>query len=84
MKCYSAIKKENIWVRSNEVEETQAYYTECRKSEREKPIQYIKTYVWNLERDTDVKKGLLDYLVESEDETIRENSIETCILPYVK
>ena len=35
-------------------------------------------------RDTDAKNRLLDYLVESEDETIRENSIETCILPYVK
>ena len=34
-------KKEHIWVSSNEVDETGAYYTEWSKSERETPIQYI-------------------------------------------
>ena len=43
-------KKECIWVSSNEVYETGAYYTEWSKSERETPIQYINAYIWNLER----------------------------------
>ena len=43
-------KKECIWVSSNEVDETGAYYTEWSKSERDTLIQYINAYVWNLER----------------------------------
>ena len=43
-------KKECIWVSSNEVGETGAYYIEWSKSERETPTQYINTYIWNLER----------------------------------
>ena len=44
-------KKECIWVSSNEVDETGAYYyTEWSKPERKTPIQYINTYIWNLER----------------------------------
>ena len=43
-------KKVHIWVSSNEVDETGVYYTEWSKSERETPIQYINTYMWNLER----------------------------------
>jgi len=35
-------------------------------------------------RDTDVKNRLLDSVAEGEGEMIWENSIETCILPYVK
>ena len=35
-------------------------------------------------RDTDIKNRLLDSAGEGEGEMIRENSIETCILPYVK
>ena len=35
-------------------------------------------------RDTDVKNRLLDSVGEGEGGTIWENSIETCILPYVK
>ena len=35
-------------------------------------------------RDTDVKNRLLDSVGEGEGEMIWENSIETCILPYVK
>ena len=33
-------EKEHIWVRSNKVDETGAYYTEWSKSERKTPIQY--------------------------------------------
>ena len=35
-------------------------------------------------RDTDVKNRLLDSVGKSEGEMIWENSIDTCILPYVK
>ena len=35
-------KKEYIWVSSNEVDETGAYFTEWSKSERERQILYIK------------------------------------------
>ena len=35
-------------------------------------------------RDTDVKNRLLDSVGEGEGGVIGENSIETCILPYVK
>jgi len=43
-------KKERIWVSSNEVDVSGAYYTEWSKSERETPIQYINAYIWNLEK----------------------------------
>ena len=36
------------------------------------------------ERDTAVKNSLLDSVGEREGRIIRENSIETCILSYVK
>ena len=36
------------------------------------------------ERDTDVKNRLLDSVGEGEGGMISENSIETCILSYVK
>ena len=42
--------KECIWISSNEVDETGAYYTEQNKSERKTPIQYTNAYIWNLER----------------------------------
>ena len=35
-------------------------------------------------RDTDIKNRLLDSVGEGEGEMIRENSIETCIVSYVK
>ena len=35
-------------------------------------------------RDTDVKNRLLDYVGEGEGGLIWENSIETCVLLYVK
>ena len=89
-------KKEHIWVSSSEVNETGAYYTEWSKSERERQMPYINTYIWNLERwcqlsykqgskgDTDVKNRLLDSVEKGEGGMIWENSIETCTLPYAK
>ena len=38
----------------------------------------------NNKRDTDINYRLLDSMREGEGEMIWENSIETCILPYVK
>ena len=88
-----AIKKEYIWVSSNEVDETGAYYIDWSKSERETPIQYTNAYIWDLDRrkwqscmkdskrDTDVKNKLLDYVGEGEGGIIWKNSIETCTLP---
>ena len=50
MEYYSYLK-ECIWISSNEVDETGAYYTEWSKSEWKTPIQYIiNAYIWNLER----------------------------------
>ena len=43
-------KKDYIWLSSNEVDETGAYYTEWSQSERETPIQYTNAYIWNLGR----------------------------------
>ena len=40
--------------------------------------------MWDSKRDTDLKNSLLDFLGEGEGGMILENSIETCILPYVK
>ena len=40
MEYYSAIKKKYIWISSNEVDETGAYYTEWSQPERKTPIQY--------------------------------------------
>ena len=42
--------KEHIWISSNEMDESRAYYTEWNKSEREKQILYISVYMWNLEK----------------------------------
>ena len=35
-------------------------------------------------RDTEIKNRLLDSVGEGEGGVIRENSVEICILPYVK
>ena len=40
--------------------------------------------MWDSKRDTDVKNSLLDSIGEGEGGMIWENSIETCILSYVK
>ena len=46
----SQLLKKCIFIRSNEVDGTGAYYTEWSQSEWKTPIQYINTYIWNLER----------------------------------
>ena len=46
MEYYTAIKK-YIWISSNEVDETGAYYTEWSKPERKTPIQYSMTFFLN-------------------------------------
>ena len=65
-------QKEQIWVHCSEVDEPRACYTEWSKSEREKQIQDINAYIWNLEKwywwtyfqgrngDTDVVNGPVD------------------------
>ena len=40
--------------------------------------------MWDSKRDTDANNRLLDSIGEGEGGMIWENSIETCILPYVK
>ena len=87
-------KSEHIWVSSNEVDEPGAYYTEWSKSERERQILYINTYIWNLERwyrwsymqgsKGNIKNRVLGSVGEGEDGVIWENGTETCVLPYVK
>ena len=54
------------------MDEHRTYYIEWRKSEREKQISHINTYIWNLERwygwtysqgsdgDTDINNRLMD------------------------
>ena len=88
-------KKECIWVSVNKVDEPRAYYTKWSKSERERQILYINTYIWNIERqyqrsymqgskaDADINNRLLDS-VGGEGGMIWENSIESDMLPYVK
>ena len=40
--------------------------------------------MWDSKRDTDIQKSLLDSVGEGKGGMIWENSIETCILLYVK
>ena len=89
-------KKEWIWVRSIEMDEPKAYYTEWSKSEREKQISYTNTYIWNLEkrywwtylhgsnRDVDMENGLVVTVGEGEGGLNWYSSIKTYTLPYVK
>ena len=76
------------------MDELTAYFTEWSKSERERQIPYINSYVWNLEKwypwyyvqggkDTDGKNRLLDSVGEGEGGVIWKNSIETNALGYV-
>ena len=88
-------KKEHIWASPNE-DEPRAYCPGWSKSEKEKQILHINTYIWNLERwyqwsymqgskgDADVKNRLSDSAGKGEAGMIWENSIEMCMLPYVK
>ena len=96
MEYYLALKKECIWVSSNEVDEPRAYYTKWSKSERERYILYTNTYIQNLEKwywriyfqgsngVTEVENRLLDTVGEKEGGIIWENNIKTYTLPYVK
>ena len=88
-------KTECIWVSSNEVDETRAYYTEWSKSEREKNIYqsihmesrgwYWPTYLQGSSGDTDIENRLTDSgRGEEESETEGETSMEAYTLPYVK
>ena len=43
-------KKERNWVIYRVVERPRECHTERSKSEREKQISYINTYMWNLEK----------------------------------
>ena len=40
--------------------------------------------MWDSKRDTDVQNSLLDSVGESTGEMIWENSVETCLLSYVR
>ena len=89
-------KKECIWVSSNEVDEPRACYTEWSKSEREKQISYINTYIWNLEKwdwwtylqgsNGDVENRLMDKGrgEEGEGEMNGESSMKAYTQPHVK
>ena len=44
-------EKEWIWVSWIEVDDPRACYTEWSKSEREKQISHMSTYIWNLEKN---------------------------------
>ena len=95
MEYYSAIKKNTFesvlmrWLKLEPIIQSEV-------SQKEKHIQYINTYIWNLERwewwpymrdrkrDTDVKNRIWGPVGEGKDRMIWENSIETCVLPYVK
>ena len=48
--------KEHIWISTNEVDETGAYYTEWSNSERKTPIQFINTKQ-QLELDMEQQTG---------------------------
>ena len=84
-------KKEHIWVSSEEVDEPRACYTEWNKSEREKQVLYINTYILNLERwywgtysqsnneDADIENRLMDkgWRKEKEGEMNGEGRMES-------
>ena len=96
MDYYSAIKRNAFGVSSTKEDEPRVYYTELRKSEREKQILYTNTYIWNLERwcwwtysqgsnsDADIVNRLVDTGGwEGEGGTSGESSMETYILPHM-
>ena len=91
MHTYSGIllsyKKGHMWISSNDMDE----HTEWGKSEREKQISYINTYIWNLERwywgtylqdskgDADIENRLLNTEGEGKGGINWESSTETYI-----
>ena len=88
MEYYSALKKDQTWIRSNEVDETRVYYTEWSKSERKINTVYtwnLKRYYWQSylqgsRRDT----IFLDTVGEGDSGMRWENNTETYTLEYVK
>ena len=65
MEYYSAMKKEQNWVIGSEVDAARARHTQCSKSEREKEIWYINTYIWNLKK----KEGIGEAICRAGTET---------------
>ena len=49
MEYYSVIKRKRIWVSSNEVDESRAYYTEWSKSEKER--YNILTHIYGIRKN---------------------------------
>jgi len=86
----------HLLVSSRELNEPRACYTAWNKSEKEKWISHINTYIWNLERwywwtylqgrnrDADVENGLVDSEGEGEGWMNWESSVESYTLPCVK
>ena len=88
-------EKDHIWVSCNDVDESQAYYTELSKSENVKQVWYINSYRRNLERwywriclqsnDGDLMDtGWGGWRKERVKWMERESSMEAYTLPYVK
>ena len=98
MKYYSAIKNNEFesvlmkWIKLQFYPLT----LQSEVSQQEKHQHSILMHIYGIQkggnddpiceivRDTDVKNRLLDSVGEGEDGMIRENSTETCVLPYVK
>ena len=78
------------------MDEPRACYTERSKSEREKQILYINTYVWNLRKcywwiylqgrngDIDLETASVDTVRQGESGMNGESNIDIYTLPYVK
>ena len=89
-------RKEQNWVICRDVDGPRDCHTEWSKSEREKEMSYINTYMWNLEkwyrwtysqgrnRDVDVENGHVDTGEEGESGTNWEIRIDIHTLPCVK
>ena len=85
-------KKKQNWAICRDVEGPRDCHTEWSKSEREKQISYINTYMWNLEkwyrwpylqsrnRGTDVENKYMDTKEEGEGERNWEVGIDTYTL----
>ena len=95
MKYYSAIKNNEFesvlmkWIKLEPIIQSGV-------SQQEKHQHSILMHIYGIQkggnydpicktaRDTDVKNRLLKFVGEGEGGMIRENSTETCVLPYVK
>ena len=89
-------KKEWNWIICRDVDGSRVCHTEWNKSEREKQISYVNTYMWNLEkwyrwtylqgrnRDADVENGRVDTEGEGKSGMNWEIRIDIYTLPCVK